>query len=180
MWAASLAALRSENRNWRVRRTGCEAVLSLAKAVSLTIRYSGNIVSHLMRFSMFGTPSISATALNARRRRLGMTFGALARRSGVSEPTVKRILGGKSAAAASFGNVAAIAEALGCSLELGQIDVDEMREQEARKKAERIARLVQGSSALESQAVDEQTLRRLVERSYHELLAGPSRRLWSA
>jgi hypothetical protein len=49
---------------------------------------------------------------------------------------------------------------------------------QARAKAEEVARLVQGTSALESQAVDADAYRRLVERSYHELMAGSRRRLW--
>ena len=52
--------------------------------------------------------------------------------------------------------------------------------EQARKKAEQVARLVQGTSALESQAVDAKTYKRLVEKTYHELLAGSRRRLWSA
>lgn len=117
--------------------------------------------------------------LDARRRELRMTYPALAARSGVSEPTVKRILN-NGAAEASFVNVAAVAEALGMPLAAKPIDADELRATAARQKAERIARLVQGTSALEAQAVDQAAYRKMVERSYHELLAGPPRRLWSA
>lgn len=107
-----------------------------------------------------------------------MSLAMLAARSGVSEPTVKRILGGQ-LGEASFSNVAAIVRALGATLELEETDTDELCRQQARRKAERVARLVQGTSALESQAVDSQAYNRLVERSYHELLAGSKRRLWS-
>lgn len=107
-----------------------------------------------------------------------MTFAALAARSGVSEPTVKRILGGHPGEA-SFANVAAVAAALGAPLELAAIDVEEFRRRQARAKAEAIARLVQGTSALEAQAVDRAAYERLVERTYHELLAGSGRRLWA-
>lgn len=120
--------------------------------------------------------------LDARRRELGMTYPALAARSGVSEPTVKRILTDSAGAAqrASFAHVAAIALALGMPLDAQPLDADDFRAAAAREKAERIARMVQGTSALEAQAVDQAAYRRLVERSYHELLAGPPRRLWSA
>lgn len=128
---------------------------------------------------MLSLHSISPDALTARRKALGMTHAALAERSGVSEPTVKRILAGH-LAEASFANVAAIAQALGASFSLSEIDPDELCRQQARAKAEHIARLVQGTSALENQALDAQTYNRLVERSYHELLAGPRRRLWSS
>lgn len=107
-----------------------------------------------------------------------MSYSVVAARSGVSEPTVKRILGGH-LAEASFANVAAIAQALGASLGIVESDVDELCRQQARRKAEQIARLVQGTSALESQAVDAASYHQLVERSYHELMAGSRRRLWS-
>ena len=56
-------------------------------------------------------------ALDRRRRELGLTFAALSSRSGVSEPTVKRILGGR-LGEASFTHVVAIARALGQSWRL--------------------------------------------------------------
>ena len=96
----------------------------------------------------------------------------------VSEPTVKRILGGH-IAEASFANVVAIAQALGASLGVEEVDPDELCRQQARRKAEQVARLVQGTSALESQAVDGATYSQLLERSYHQLMAGSRRRLWS-
>ena len=108
-----------------------------------------------------------------------MSFPALAQRSGVSAPTVKRILGGHDSGA-SFANVAAVAAALGVSLTFDESDPDEVCRRQARLKAAQVARLVQGTSALESQAVDTPTYERLVERTYHELLAGSRRRLWSA
>lgn len=123
-------------------------------------------------------PPISVEQLRSRREALGMSFSVVARRSGVSEPTVKRILGGH-LGEASFANVVAIAQALGMSFGIEQIDPDELCRRQARRKAERAARLVQGTSALESQAVDAQTYNRLVEKSYHELLAGSRRKLWS-
>lgn len=57
--------------------------------------------------------------------------------------------------------------------------VEEFRCSQARMKAEQLARLVQGTSALECQAVDPETYETLVARSYHELLSGSARRLWS-
>ena len=117
-------------------------------------------------------------ALDRRRRELGLTFAALSSRSGVSEPTVKRILGGR-LGEASFTHVVAIARALGSPIAADPQDVDETVREQARRKAEGIARLVQGTSALEAQAVDDAEYRRLVDRSYHELLAGSRRRLWA-
>lgn len=127
---------------------------------------------------MTTTIHISADRLKSRRESLGMSYAVVAARSGVSEPTVKRILGGL-VAEASFGNVVAIASALGASFGIEETDPEELCRQQARRKAEQVARLVQGTSALESQAVDEAAYNRLVERSFHQLMAGSKRRLWS-
>ena len=121
---------------------------------------------------------ITAERLQTRRKMLGIGFQSLASRSGVSIPTVKRIFGGQ-IAAASLGNIAAIAEALGLSFELGESSVDALCRQQARKKAMQVARLVQGTSALESQAVGKDTYKRIVEKSFREILAGPKRKLWA-
>ena len=121
---------------------------------------------------------ITSERLQNRRKMLGIGFQILALRSGVSIPTVKRIFGGQ-IAAASFGNIAAIAEALGLSFELGESSVDALCRQQARKKAMQVARLVQGTSALESQAVGKDTYKRIVEKSFREILAGPTRKLWA-
>jgi len=39
--------------------------------------------------------------------------------------------------------------------------------------------MVQGTSALESQAVDSETYRQMVRQTMHELMAGSRRRLWN-
>jgi transcriptional regulator with XRE-family HTH domain len=54
-------------------------------------------------------------ALDQRRRDLGLSYDLLAKRCGVSRPTVQRILSGRQAAA-SFSNILAIAESLGLAL----------------------------------------------------------------
>lgn len=108
-----------------------------------------------------------------------MTHAALAARSGVSEPTVKRILTGATSGAA-LASVLAIAEAMEMSIEIGESDADAARQRQARAKAEQIARMVQGTSGLEGQAIDRAEYDRVVERSFHELMAGSPRRLWSA
>lgn len=127
---------------------------------------------------MMDTTITIAEELAARRRELGMSFPQLAERSGVSEPTAKRILGGH-AASASYASVAAVAEALGMPLGSNPIDPDEFRERVALEKAKRLARMVQGTSALEAQAVSPAEFSRLVDQSVHELLARSPRRLWS-
>src|SRR5438067_10434482 len=91
--------------------------------------------------------------LNARRRKLGMSCAALAKRSGVSLATVQRVLSGKHAEA-SFANVLAIAKALSMSVAIEPIaSATEVRQRQARYKAERLVGMVQATSALEAQAV---------------------------
>jgi transcriptional regulator with XRE-family HTH domain len=127
---------------------------------------------------MIALTAILIQRLDHRRRELGMSHAALAQRCGVSEPTVKRILGGR-ALGASFGNVAAIAAALGMPLGFAESDAAEIRRTQARKKAEHVARMVQGTSGLESQGLDAREFERLVEQTYHELMAGSGRKLWA-
>ncbi len=106
----------------------------------------------------------------------GMTYPVLANRSGVPIATLKRIFA-DNAAKASLANVLAIADALGMSMNLSEtIDV---RMAQARKKACRVVAMVQGTSALESQALDEEQIERMIEQTVHELLAGSNRKLWA-
>ena len=117
--------------------------------------------------------------LVSRRESIGMPIAILSARSGVKEPTVKRILGGR-AAQASFAHFAAVAEALGTPIGFAAVDPDQFRRAQARAKAEQIARMVQGTSALEGQAVDGVDYQRLIERTTNDLLRGSRKRLWSA
>src|SRR5712692_10055383 len=118
--------------------------------------------------------------LDARRRALRMSLEALARRSGVSKATVRRILLGDHEAA-SFANVLAVANALGLDLGVRQkSNPDQFMEQQAKQKAQRLVGMVQGTMGLEAQAVDRAVFQRMVNKTTHELLAGPPRKLWSA
>jgi transcriptional regulator with XRE-family HTH domain len=119
------------------------------------------------------------TQLNLQRKRLGMSYAALAKQSGVSVPTVTRILSG-APSSAHFDHVLAIAAALGLGIETRiETPARDLRARRARHKAARLVNLVQGTSALEAQAVDDDALRDMVERTVHELLAGPARNLWA-
>ena len=118
--------------------------------------------------------------LDRRRAELGMSQYALAQRSGVSLPTVQRILAGDQPRA-SLSSVLALANALALRLGLeSQSDADELLEREARQKAERLVGMVQGSAALEGQGLDEATRERMIQRTVHELLAGSRRKIWAA
>jgi transcriptional regulator with XRE-family HTH domain len=125
-----------------------------------------------------------AACMDDRRKRLGMSRALVASRSGVSLPTVTRILTGKETAP-SLPKVQAIAAALGVSLHAGAVvrveedlDAEEFRRRQALAKARRLVRIVQGTMGLESQAVDARTLHEMIERTTKDLLAGPRRRLW--
>ena len=117
--------------------------------------------------------------LDQRRRELGLSYELLSKRCGVSRPTVQRILSGHHAAA-SFANIVAIAESLGLGLRFdSRIDARELKREQAERKAKKLVALVQGTSGLEGQAVDEESVESMVEQTTHELLAGSKRRLWS-
>ena len=123
--------------------------------------------------------------LDQRRARLGMTKTAMAQRAGVSLPTVNRILAGKELNP-SLSNLHALARALGVVIRLGgatDIEFEELqspqeyRIKHARDKAKKLIRMVQGTMALEAQAVDDGTVDDLVEDATHQLLSS-KRRLW--
>ena len=106
-----------------------------------------------------------------------MSYSVVARRTGLPVMTVQRILTG-AFCDPSFPKVAAIAKALGVSLEPREVPVRELREQQARMKAKWIIRMVQGTSGLEGQAVDEDALTLMEDQTFHELMAGSGRKLW--
>ncbi len=107
-------------------------------------------------------------SLNTRRKELGMTFEALAHRSGVSMPTVVRILSGKDPHA-SFGNVNAIAKTLAVVVAFQPAGTSqEIRERQATKKARELVGLVQGSSGLEAQAVAPKEVDNMTRQTVHE------------
>ena len=120
-----------------------------------------------------------STRLNARREALGLSCAALASRTGLSLRTVQRVMSGEEQDP-GFGTVTKLADALGVSLRIDEgDDVEAFRRKQAERKAERMLTLVQGTSALEAQALDKKTLRQLKQRTVHELLAGSPRRLWA-
>jgi transcriptional regulator with XRE-family HTH domain len=116
--------------------------------------------------------------LNERRMALGMSYAVLAKRSGVSVATVVRILSGKDPGA-SWGSLNAIARALGMKINVASSEKpDDLLEKQARQQAERLVKMVQGNSGLESQAVDDDVAESMVKQLVHKLLAGSPRKLW--
>lgn len=123
--------------------------------------------------------------LDERRRALGMSRAMLARRAHVSVPTLNRLLHGKEKNP-TYATLRALADALGVEIRIGgprevveRCSAAEFREEAAKRKAEKLVGLVQGNSALESQAVDASRVADMVRQSVHVLLAGSPRRLWA-
>jgi hypothetical protein len=126
--------------------------------------------------------------LSIRRRELGIPYSALSQISGVSQPSVQRLLSGR-LRAPRFDSVIAVARALELDrmriLEDGSLKFEptstaqQVREKQARRKAELLVGMVQGTSALEGQAVSDAAIRAMVDSTFHKLLAGSNHRLWS-
>jgi transcriptional regulator with XRE-family HTH domain len=123
--------------------------------------------------------------LETRRKSLRMSKKILAHRSGISLPTVNRILCGREKRL-TVDSVQALAKALGVVIRLGASvaceeveNAFEFREKQAKAKAKRLVRMVQATMALESQAVENTVLEQMEKQTACELLAGSTRRLWS-
>ena len=116
--------------------------------------------------------------LNSRRIELDMTFAVLAERSGLSLPTVQRILAGKQEP--TSGHLNALAEAMGMALKLvPKVRPTQLKLRQAQAKAQRLVALSQGTAALEAQAVGQKTRKNLVKETVQQLLAKPKQLLWS-
>ena len=128
-------------------------------------------------------PPFNYKKLDQRRARLKMPKTALATRARVSLPTINRILSGQEPNP-TIGNLTAIAAALGLTIRIGASigieeteSANEYRIKEARAKAKRLVTMVQGTMALEAQAIDGSDAERLVDQTTYELL-NSKRRLW--
>src|SRR6266446_9534996 len=95
---------------------------------------------------------LDLTQLNDRRKQLGMSFAALARRSRIPLPTVQKILYGNERRP-DFLKVSAIAEALGMNLTITITPAHTFRRQQAERKAQQLVSMTQATSGLEAQAV---------------------------
>ena len=118
--------------------------------------------------------------LNDRRRALDMPLNELGRRAHVSSGTVRRVLAGEPGA--RFEAVTAIGDAMGVrglDFALARKE-DKMRYLQAALKARKLVGMVQGTSALEAQAVSESHKKLMVQKTIHELLCGPRSKLWAS
>ena len=125
------------------------------------------------------TATLCLTRLEERRQQLGMSMPALAKRSGVSLPTVQRILSGRHSTA-GFESVVAISNALGIEIELRETkSAHEFMREGAAQKARKLVTMVQATSGLEGQAVATETINELTDKALHVLMAGSRRKLWT-
>ncbi len=115
--------------------------------------------------------------LAQRRVDLHMPIGVLARRAGVSVRTARRILDGS--AHVAFASVLAVADALGMRDLSHGMRTDAMRQEQAREKARELVSDLQGTSALEGQAVGKSAERDMIARTVTELLSGAPVALWA-
>jgi len=116
--------------------------------------------------------------LDQRRRALGLSAELLAQRAGVSRSTVIRVL--EDPAGSTLGNVLKVLDVLGLALEVRPVaKPEDLRRRQALAKAERLVRLVQGTSALEGQGVSESKRKAMVRDTAEDLLRGSRRRLWA-
>ena len=117
------------------------------------------------------------TFLMSRRKKLGMPTRTLVRISGVPVATVNRIL--TNPARVRFEYVAAVARVLGVDMEAGKtVPLQQILKDRALIKASYVAKLIQGTQALEASALDQPGYERLIAVSIAALLAGKKRKLW--
>lgn len=117
--------------------------------------------------------------LAGRRKALRMSLRAVAERSGLGLRTVQRVLSSRDPSA-KLATVIQIAEALKIELrpkEAGSARI--VRKKAAASKAARLASMVQGTSALEAQAISKNDLREIEAEIAGRLLSGSSRQLWA-
>ncbi|MGH7812433.1 MAG: helix-turn-helix domain-containing protein [Candidatus Binataceae bacterium] len=117
--------------------------------------------------------------LDARRKALGMSVRLVARESGIGMRTAQRLLSGKEPSV-RFDTLLSIADAL--KVRLRAVDIGPahaVRAAQARRKAAGLAAMVQGTSALEAQAVPPKALREIQGEIAADLLGGSRRRLWA-
>jgi len=113
------------------------------------------------------------------RNYLRMTQAELAKRSHISQPHLAAIESGK--IDPQIGTVRRIYQGLSCDLVIGprpHKPLHEMLRGRARSLALKRLKQTMGTMALEKQAPDEETFRRLHEKRTDEILSDPRERLW--
>jgi transcriptional regulator with XRE-family HTH domain len=117
--------------------------------------------------------------LNDRRKELGMSMETVARKSGVGMRTVQRVLSGRDPSA-KLDTVLRIADTLGVILlPKDRVAAHDLVRKQAVQKATELAGMVQGTSALEAQAVSKKALLEIRDDIASDLIRGSRRQLWA-
>jgi len=117
--------------------------------------------------------------LNDRRKELGMSMQTVAHKSGVGMRTVQRVLSGREPSA-KLDTVLRIADTLGVVLlPKDKRPARHLMRKQALQKAAELAGMVQGTSALEAQAVSKKALLEIRDDIAANLIRGSRRQLWA-
>jgi transcriptional regulator with XRE-family HTH domain len=116
--------------------------------------------------------------LDTQRRELRMTKHALSQRTGLGSRTVQRVLSGRDTGKTTLETILLIAAALEVRLEPKTGSAYRARRKEAMRKASKLAAMVQGTSALEAQAISDGALREIRHEIADKLVSGSGRELW--
>jgi transcriptional regulator with XRE-family HTH domain len=117
--------------------------------------------------------------VKSRKETLGITIENLAKLSHNGVRTVNRFLSGEDV---KLSTVESITNVLGLDFAGNKtISLDKLKKQRATQKAIFMASLVQGTSALEMQGLEEDSLNRMIDKFKEEFLTGSyQHRLWVA
>lgn len=118
-----------------------------------------------------------ANLLAHQKRQLGLSEAALAQMTGVSQPTVHRILSGRHERAA-WADVVALAKVMGVVLSVKVLPSAEMLEERAEAVATNLVKRTQATSQLEGQGLSDQKQKDMIRQTVHQLLAGSKSKLW--
>jgi len=116
--------------------------------------------------------------LSYRRMLAGLTTAEIARRTGISQPTVYRILSGQSQHV-QLDHIIKIGRLLGCSLQWDAVlSEEDLITAQADRKAEKAVRMLQGTSGLEGQGLSPKELDRIRKKTKRKILSGSDRKIW--
>jgi len=105
-----------------------------------------------------------------RKKQLGITIDNLAKLSGVSTRTINRLLKNEDV---KLSTVEAITNLLGLDFAGNEIvSIDELKKQRVKEKALHLASIVQGTSTLELQGLEEESINKIVSMYENEFLHG--------
>jgi len=117
--------------------------------------------------------------ISIRKEQLGITIENLAKLSGVGVRTINRLLKNEDV---KLSTVESVTNLLGLDFAGNeQIPLKELEKQRAKEKALYLASVVQGTSALETQGLEDESINKIVSMYEHEFLYGDYKNtLWVA